>query len=127
LTVLLVALLSSWGVSLSTPASPFSTARSAEASNAILLIAGGPSPFGEQFVDQGAARFHMLADKTLRPLEAAFQSRDSQLVILDSQRNLIAGVNAKRLTKRSRDDHPAVFINTRPGLSLNCHILHNMT
>ena len=51
LTVLLVALLSSWGVSLSAPGSRLSTARSAEASNTILFIPGCLMSFGNQLVN----------------------------------------------------------------------------
>ena len=47
------------------------TARSAEVSKTILLIAGGLSPFGEQFVGQRPAGFNMLANKPLRSGRAA--------------------------------------------------------
>src|SRR6266481_162436 len=83
LTVLLVATLSSCGVSLSAPGSRLSTARSTEASRTILFISGGLAPFCNQLIDQRRAWLHMPTDKALRSLDAPFQRGDPQLVIFD--------------------------------------------
>src|SRR5260370_6294982 len=127
LTVLLAAVLNNWGVSLSAPGSRLSTARSAEASSTILFIARGLAPFGDQLVSQRYAWFHMFSDKALGPLQTAFQRRDAQFIILDSQHDFVADVDTERLAKRSWDDHTAVFIDTHAGFYFHCHIVHNMT
>src|SRR5215470_13451554 len=98
LTVLLVATFSSCGVSFSAPDSRLSTARSAEASRTILFIPGRLAPFGDQLIYQRRTWFHVLADKFLRSLKAAFQRGDPQLVILDPQHDFIPHIDAKSPT-----------------------------
>jgi len=55
----------------------------------------------------------MLPDKALCPLNAAFECRDPQFVIFDAQYNFISDIDTERLAKRSGDDDPAVFIDTK--------------
>jgi len=94
LTVLLVAVLNISGVSLSAPGSRFSTASTAEASRTILFIPSRLAPFGNQLVDEGRTSLHMLPDKALSALDAAFHRRDPQFVILHAQDNFIAEIDS---------------------------------
>jgi len=127
LTVLQVALLNSSGVSLSAPGSLLSSARTAEASSTTLLMFGCLAAFGNEFAGQRPAGFYVSPDAPLRPLDAPFQRRDSQFVILDSQHHLIAGVDTQRLAKRSGDHHSAIFIDPQSGFRIHCHTFQDMT
>jgi hypothetical protein len=127
LTVLLVAVLNISGVSLSAPGSRFSTASRAEASSTILFIASRLAPFGNQLVDEGRTSLHMRPDKALSSLDAAFQRRDPQFVILHAQDNFVADIDSQRLAKRGWYDDTAVLIDTLPGFRIHCHSVLHMT
>src|SRR5882724_9980790 len=90
LTVLTIAPLSRAGVNFSEPRSCRRTASRADASRTTLLTTSGLAPLGDKLIDQGAFPFDVLADELLRPLDVAFQRRDTQLVVFDSQDYFIA-------------------------------------
>jgi hypothetical protein len=69
-------------------------ASKAEASSTILFIPSRLPPFGNQLADEGRTSFHMLSDKALSSLNAAFQRRDPQFIILHAQDNFIADVDS---------------------------------
>jgi hypothetical protein len=88
---------------------------------------GGLAAFGNEFVGQRPSGFYVPPDAALRSLDAAFQRRDPQFVILDSQHHLIAGVDTQRPAKRSGDHHSAVFIDPQSRFCIHCHTFKNMT
>src|SRR6516225_4349404 len=122
LTVLIAAALNSSGVSLSAPGSRLRIASRAEASSTTLFISRGLVPFLDQFVDKRRTWLHMLADKTLSPLNIALQGGDAQFVVFNLQNYLVSNTDAQLLANGSRNDHAPILIDPHAGLRL--HSIH---
>src|SRR5579863_4205168 len=127
LTVLLMAALNSWGVSLSAPGSRLSTARSAEASSTILFTFRGLTALRNQLVHQRGAWFYMPPDKLLCPLDAPLKGRDAQFVVFNSQHDLIADMYTQGLAEGCGNDDAAIFVDPGSGFVLHSHRLHSVT
>src|SRR5271165_666556 len=114
-TMLPAALLNISGVNFSEPGSRLSIASMADASRTILLMLGGLAAFGDEFVRQRHARFHILANAPLGALETALHGRDPQLVVFHAQDDFVAGLDSERLAKGGGDHDAAVLVDPHAG------------
>src|SRR5438128_936567 len=89
-------------------------ASKAEASSTTLFIARSLAPFRNQFVNQRSPRLHVFAHKPLGALNAAFQSRNTQFIALNSQDHFVANTDPQPLAKRGRDHHAPVLVDPHP-------------